>query len=509
MRFVYESRAFYSLDLDIFEPNLIYILVSNKDNIHRIMVRLQEISVSVQQKVILDKVTIGFEEGQRWIITGDNGAGKTTLARTIAGRMAYHSGYLEYDHFGEDDPFSKISMITFTETGYLFSGAKASHYYQQRYNSWDFDGHLTVQEYLEDGKHTIGQSAYDQLITDLGLEPLLLLERIKLSSGQHRKMFIAKALLQDPKILLLDNLFVGLDVEMKKWISGFIDRLSPERVKLILIFDQSTILPESVSHEMRLANGKVAYLGPKRLGKSPKVVNRPDALESISRIFSESLMLPASDVVVDLVKVNVSYSGRQLIKNLSWTIRRGEKWLLTGSNGSGKSLILSLIYGDNPQAHANQIELFGRSIGAGRSIWEIKSHIGFSSPELHMYLRHDLNFTDVIISGLTDSLYPRVDGTEIPVLGVTLIDFYNVEGLCDQSFSSLSTGEQSLCLFIRSLIKNPPLLLLDEPFQGMDARTIEKSKMLLQECLSDNHTVILISHDLSEVPENGFRTKKI
>ena len=81
--------------------------------------------------------------------------------------------------------------------------------------------------------------------------------------------------------------------------------------------------------------------------------------------------------------ITIRYGQRTILRDLSWTVHRGEHWALEGANGSGKSTLLSLICADNPQAYACDIELFGRRRGTGESIWDIKRHIGYVSPEMH------------------------------------------------------------------------------------------------------------------------------
>lgn len=90
-----------------------------------------------------------------------------------------------------------------------------------------------------------------------------------------------------------------------------------------------------------------------------------------------------SDEVVRLNKVSIRYGDRTILKELDWTVMRGQKWALSGENGAGKSTLLSLVCADNPQSYACDIRLFGRKRGTGESIWEIKKHIGYVSPEMH------------------------------------------------------------------------------------------------------------------------------
>lgn len=116
-----------------------------------------------------------------------------------------------------------------------------------------------------------------------------------------------------------------------------------------------------------------------------------------------------SDEVVRLNKVSIRYGDRTILKELDWTVMRGQKWALSGENGAGKSTLLSLVCADNPQSYACDISLFGRKRGTGESIWEIKKHIGYVSPEMHRAYLKNLPAIEIVASGLHDSigLYKR------------------------------------------------------------------------------------------------------
>jgi molybdate transport system ATP-binding protein len=166
-----------------------------------------------------------------------------------------------------------------------------------------------------------------------------------------------------------------------------------------------------------------------------------------------------------LVDVSVRYGDHEILRNLNWSIRRGEHWWLRGGNGRGKSTLLSLLYGDNPQAYANEIYLFDRRRGSGESIWELKSRIGYTSPELQRYAE-DMGY--------------------------------------------LSTGERSLKSLQRVLSVRYDLLILDEPLQGLDMSSRELAKGLINRyCADADVTLIYVAHDQREVPGSVTLVKEL
>ena len=187
--------------------------------------------------------------------------------------------------------------------------------------------------------------------------------------------------------------------------------------------------------------------------------------------------------------INVQYDTIQVLKNINWTIRKGEKWALLGGNGSGKSTLLSLIYGDHPQAYANDITLFDRKRGTGESIWDIKKRIGYVSPELHLYFTENITNFALVTEGGKNSRFAR-----------QLFRYYNMTHLINANFQELSFGEQRLVLLIRAFVQQPDLLILDEPFQGLDAYKINQSRALIDAFCRDR-TLIFVTHYKAEIPD--------
>ncbi len=207
--------------------------------------------------------------------------------------------------------------------------------------------------------------------------------------------------------------------------------------------------------------------------------------------------------------MNVSYGERAILRDVSWTVRAGERWAVLGPNGSGKTTLLSLLCGDHPQAYANDLWLFGRKRGSGESIWDIKRHIGLVSPELHLYFSEPLTAFQTAATGFFDVLARRPTTLAQDALVRSLFDEFGLTDLGERPFARLSLGEQRLVLLLRALVKRPPLLILDEPFQAIDTRLTARVRDWLDHRLGPDQTLLFVSHHIEEIPRTVDRRLRL
>jgi molybdate transport system ATP-binding protein len=209
--------------------------------------------------------------------------------------------------------------------------------------------------------------------------------------------------------------------------------------------------------------------------------------------------------------VSVKYGGHTIIEHLNWTVRAGESWALLGPNGSGKTTLLSLIQGDNPQAYRNHVEVFGRLRGTGESIWELKKRIGWVSPELHSYFPEQVTCFDAVASGFheTAGLFEPVAHAQRATVRKWLKRF-DLLKQAHQPLFTLSAGLQRMVLLARALVKNPALLLLDEPCQGLDAEhRVLFIRMLDGLIRRQEVTAIYVTHRMDEIPPSIGRVLRL
>jgi molybdate transport system ATP-binding protein len=199
----------------------------------------------------------------------------------------------------------------------------------------------------------------------------------------------------------------------------------------------------------------------------------------------------------------VKYLKVTVLDKVNWTVKQGENWMIQGPNGAGKTTLLKLVLGENQQAYANDIYLFGKKKGSGESVWDIKKNIGYISSELQVHYPRHLSAFDVVCSGFFDSigLY-RLCSNEQKDLARAWIDTLGIVYLAGQKFGQLSHGQCQLVLIARAMVKSPVLLMLDEPCDGLDITNRDRLLQLLGIIgeRTDTHLIYVTHHKEEIIP---------
>ena len=414
-------------------------------------------------------------------IAGRNGSGKTLYVDQLRKQLAS----------------DRVRYIAFTDSyGVNVDG---QYYLQLRWNQHDIDhetptvGELLQRAYLLAGEDTEERRQLrDQLYALFHMEEFLDKYIITLSSGELRKFQLTKTLFADPKLLIMDNPFIGLDAETRDQLRDLLKLLAEERdMEIVLVMSKTDDIPSFVS--------EVKWMGEQE--PVPAHVLSNEKREAIL-----SLPYTNSDYdcqrVIDMKQVSIRYGERTILKDLDWTVMNGERWALSGQNGSGKSTLLSLVCADNPQSYACDITLFDRPRGSGESIWDIKKHIGYVSPEMHRSYKRNLPAIRIVASGLMDSigLYAIPNAEDYDKCRWWL-DIFDIGDLADKPFLQLSSGEQRLVLLARAFVKDPQLLILDEPLHGLDLWNRRLTKDVIETfCQRKGKTLIMVTHYQEELP---------
>jgi molybdate transport system ATP-binding protein len=454
------------------------------------ILQVKNLSVSLQSKIIFQNISFGVEKGKQYAIVGASGVGKTTLLRCLAEQIFYK---------GTVSTQPELSVI-YVEQQHHFKNLSntASFYYQQRYNSIDAEDALCVGDYLTE---SIDKS--NEVLSFLGVNQLINKRLIQLSNGENKRVQLAKALLGNPDILLLDNPFLGLDIAARCMLDNLLKKIGEKGISII-ITTTSRFIPFFITDVIILEKDKCVVYDSENFSEG--FVRNPEQTVLNKQLLEE--LTPKEDedfeYAVQMKKVHVQYGDNIILENIDWRVRQGERWLLSGPNGAGKSTLLSLITADNPQAYANEIYLFDKRRGRGESIWDIKKRIGYVSPELHLYFEPSANAFDVVASGLFDTigLFRQLNNEQKDRVNKWM-HLLEIENLGKELLINLPLGKQRLILLARALVKNPPVLILDEPAQGLDDEQQQLLKNIIEQiCEHTNKTLIYVTHLKDEVPRS-------
>ena len=436
---------------------------------------------------LAEPVNFVLHEREQLAIWGPNGSGKTKLVNTIIGRYPLLMNEVKYD-FGEYNHRMVCENIHYMAFRDSYGDADSNYYYQQRWHSQDVELSPTVRDVLpaEDGDEFVSSLYADFAINTL-MDKLL----VMLSSGELRRLQLIKALMTQPRVLIMDNPFIGLDAQTREQLRLLLQRLIAERgLQLILVVSREEDIPDFVTRVV----GPLPLSSPE--GREPANIVEPNSPPW------EGLGEASASPIISFRNVTLRYGERTIFANLNWEVQRGERWALHGRNGSGKSALLGMVCADNPQSYACDISLFGRRRGTGESIWDIKRRIGYVSPEMHRAYLKDLPSIEIVASGLHDSigLYVRPRPEQIGICKEWMRVF-GIEELAERTFMKLSSGEQRLVLLARAFVKDPELLILDEPLHGLDTERREMVRSIIDAwCSRPEKTLIMVTHYPEELP---------
>ena len=299
------------------------------------LIKIENATFRHRNKSFYENFNWTVKKNEHWVITGNVGAGKTSLIHALSGKYYASEGKISYPFLESGGSSSYelrrklIRVVSFKDDSRIFS--PNLYFYQQRFNAFAADGTLTVWEYLMNAGFDERIKEHIDLVKKTGIFPLLDLERIKLSSGQSRKLLITKAILQKPKILIIDNPYLGLDAPSRSEFNTLLGELvKTEGIQLILA-GQYQQLPECITHRLHLDNFKISKEG--TIDSFPKYqhiqeVSATKEAEILAQIKAKYTAPTLScPIIFDLKNVQVSYYGKEILSTINWQVQQGEKWL--------------------------------------------------------------------------------------------------------------------------------------------------------------------------------------
>ncbi|MDB4792714.1 ATP-binding cassette domain-containing protein [bacterium] len=344
-----------------------------------------------------------------------------------------------------------------------------------------------IEEVCSDGREL------EEVAEVLGLSKIIEQGFLTLSTGERRRLMLARVLVQNPKLLVLDEPFDGLDQAFRQPLRDLLGGRD-----LILVANRLSDLEGLAGDVCCVEDGRVILSG------SLEELVRNEAFQQLMGLGEIGLVLPDGKSIapppgalVSMEKVTVVHGGREIISDFDWTVESGQNWKISGPNGCGKSTLVNLVTGDHPQCYSNDVTVMGMRRGLGESIWDIKRYVGIVSPSLHQQHRVSFNALQIVASGFFDSvgIYQDVAPGHWKVARMWL-ELVGMAPWADRPFRSLSYGQQRLLLIARALVKRPPLLVLDEPCQGLDPINRALVLGVIDRIASTNLTQILyITHE--------------
>ena len=309
------------------------------------------------------------------------------------------------------------------------------------------------------------------------------------SAGEQKKEFLKYCLKQNPDFIILDNPFDHLDQDSRLKLVHYLEELS-NTLGLIQLVNRSNDLLSFIPNKAQINENSFRL---KPIDSSEKI------FKTRNEYLIPKTIQPFEDKETVLVKmdgVSVSYNEKPIVDSIFWTIKQGEFWQLIGPNGSGKSTLLSMITGENPKGYGQELYLFGRKKGSGESIWDIKKNIGFFSTAMTQLFKRSQNVEEMILSGFFDSIGLYIQPTILQKqIAAQWLELIGMSHLKNSSFHKLSLGQQRVILIVRAVLKHPPLIILDEPIDGLDdynsGLVIDLINILKQE---PYRTILYVSH---------------
>lgn len=432
------------------------------------LVTLQNCQVSFGDHFHLNIDSLNIKPLQHTVVLGPNGSGKSALAACIAGQGEWLEGQRQVN--------SQIAWVSVEQQQALIAAEKQK-------DCADILDIIpvptTVQEILLEGLNPteLDQTLVKRVTNVFSLADMLHRPFRALSTGETRKLLLAKALLSHAEILVLDEPWDGLDTQACADFNALLLEISTQKT-LVLVLNRLSEVPSFCQQLVLMQTGSIQW----QTHIADDLAEQLAHISQLRHMQQQYLVLPAKDSdsfaphpldanapLVKLTNVKVNYAENIVFSGLNWTIQPQQHWQVTGPNGSGKTCLLNLITGDHPQCYVNDIFVFGYQRGSGESIWQIKQYIGYLSNAFHLDYRVNCSLLHVVLSGFYDSIgmYQQATKNQM-VLAEQWLALMALDKQSARPFQELSFGDQRLVLLARAMVKHPALLILDEPCNALD-----------------------------------------
>jgi molybdate transport system ATP-binding protein len=461
------------------------------------LIELNDCSVSYARYRALRSVSWRLRPGECWTVMGPNGSGKSTFLRLLMGELHPFSGTRLYWFTGvpEDAPFDAPRHVAMVSPNMLDEYVR---------NDLDFTGEYVVASGFTGGVYLpvlpidAERARVREIMHRLGVERLLDKSILEMSRGEGVKTLLARALISNPHVLLLDEIDNGLIEAARTRVHRLLGHAFTNGVSIVHTAHRREAVLPFATHGMVLDRGRVTARGP---------YAKKELDETIRRTFHQkhgmsgapSIGTARRPVGISIRDVSVYYDSHMALRNINWRIGPGECWAILGPNGSGKSTLLKLLVGDVRPALGGSIRYGGETL----DIWTIKEHIGYVSPWLQARYEPRATGLETLVSGLFSSIgvYDRVT-REQKQRAADIMDALGIQHLQRKELAKMSYGEERKVLLARALVCRPHTLVLDEPLDGLDILSRQEFLALLEAIHRSGTRIIIATHHMEDLPRS-------
>jgi molybdate transport system ATP-binding protein len=487
-------------------------MVLSRNGMTRPLVSLKDADVTLEGRRILRGISWRLLPGEHWAILGGNGSGKSTFLRLVRGELwpASGCGKRAYSLDGAEQT---------TSVGVKAAVALVSPELQQRYlrQEWRLTGRQVIESGFGGGDYAYSRLSVKQDKAVIGIARLMGVEKLlgrnaqELSTGELRRLLVARALASAPQVLACDEICDGLDAATRAGLLETLGRVARRGTQLLFTTHRDDEWLPAITHRLVLENGRIVECG--QIGSSiltPTLTpahglnpNLQAPFGPQSRIRSKSRRTPqpvaSPRVLIRIRSADVFLGPRRVLRNVNWEMRSGEHWAVLGPNGAGKSTFLKLVLGDVQPAWGGRVTRF--NFTARDMIWTVKRRIGIVSPELQAAYQAEVTGADVIGSGFHSSVGKtfRLNARQRRRV-CEVARWFGIESLLAALASRISYGEFRKLLLARALVHEPELLLCDEPFDGLDAAARRSMAVALERVAGNGTSLLVVTHHADDLP---------
>ena len=467
------------------------------------LIRLEGVDVAIDGKVILRDLHWCLREGEHWAVLGGNGSGKSTFLKLIRGELAPVPGCSGRRVYGFDGD-EQVTAVGIKEKIALVSPELQTRYLTQEWSR-------TVQQVIHSG-FSGGDYAYERLIKAqknrvrgivrlLGIAKLLPRNVQELSTGELRKVLVARALAGAPRVLICDEICDGLDAASRENLLSALNQVARGGTQLLLTTHRAEELIPAITQRLLFKSGRIMESGVLPLASSGAKAGNGDVLPAILEKGNtlKAGQLFDAKVFIQIERADVYLSERRVLHDINLKIKSGEHWAVLGPNGAGKSTLLKLILGDVHPALGGRVRRF--EFTPKNTIWELKRRIGFVSPELQSNYRDEVTGLEAIASGYFSSIGLMLKPSRRQMAeAAKLAHKLGLGELAGKSVLQMSYGEFRRILLVRALVQQPDLLICDEPFDGLDLSGRQQMAGTFDAVAQSGTNLVLVTHHARDLP---------